>query len=83
MSDKAKGLYRKYRVERLDGSSAQGRKHAECEYFVLDLVHDEFATKALISYAIACSEKYPKLAVDLRARVRKIAEERGGKIGFV
>ena len=83
MSDKAKGLYRKYTVERLDGSSALGGKHADCDYFVLDLIHDEFAHKALIAYALACGQKYPRLAADLRKRARLIAEARGGKNGFV
>jgi len=39
MSDDSKrGLYRKYAVERLH--DPLGRHHA-CDYFVLDLVHDE------------------------------------------
>lgn len=35
-------LYRKYEVCRTDGSSAPGRKHARCAYFVLDLHHDRY-----------------------------------------
>lgn len=68
MSDENRGLYRKYRIERTDGSSAPGGKHERCEYFVLDLVHDEFAFPALLAYADACAGKYPELAADLRRR---------------
>ena len=59
------GLYSKYRVERSDGTSRHGQKHAMCEYFVLDLTHDPFAKKALQAYAKACEDEYPILAGDL------------------
>lgn len=65
IADQKKGLYRKYRVERLDGSSGPGGKHEHCEYFVLDLVHDKFAQPALRAYASACAAEYPALAADL------------------
>lgn len=68
-TDKERGLYRKYKVERLDGSSEPGRKHEKCDYFVLDLTHDPFATPALAAYATACEEEYPELAADLRRKV--------------
>jgi hypothetical protein len=61
-----RGLFRKYNVERTDGSSAPGGKHHGCEYFVLDLSHDPFAPPALRAYAAACAAEYPALAADLR-----------------
>ena len=60
------GLYRKYQVERLDGSSEPGGKHAQCEYFVLDLEHDPHARAALDAYADSCARTHPRLADDLR-----------------
>lgn len=60
-----RGIHQKYRVERTDGSSKPGGKHAECAYFVLDLEHDPFAIPALRAYAEACRERYPILAFDL------------------
>jgi hypothetical protein len=67
-SDKSRGLYRKFNVERTDGTSAQGAKHHGCEYFVLDTTHDKFAAAALAAYANACEREYPLLAADLRSR---------------
>lgn len=65
MSDHEKGLYRKYDIRRTDGSSAPGRKHDGCPYFVLDITHDEFAIPALRAYADACRTTHPDLAADL------------------
>lgn len=65
MSEEQRGLYRKYRVTRTDGSSESGGKHERCAYFVLDLEHDEFAAAALKAYAKACQETYPDLAADI------------------
>ena len=65
MSDKERGLYGKYQVVRLDGSSAEGRKHENCDYFVLDLSHDPHAMPALQAYAESCHEDYPGLSDDL------------------
>ncbi len=59
------GLYRKYKVERLDGSGEPGRKHEACEYFILDLDHDPFALPAILAYAQACRLTHPVLAADL------------------
>lgn len=64
-NDQSRGLYRKYRVERLDGSGAPERKHEACEYFVLDLEHDPHARAALDAYADSCKDSYPALAADL------------------
>ncbi len=62
-------MYEKFHVERTDGSSEAGGKHEQCDYFVLDLVHDKFAMDALRAYATACESKYPELARDLRIRL--------------
>ena len=66
--DKGRGLYQKFHVARLDGSSGPGGKHDGCDYFVLDLTHDPFALAAVIEYARACCAEYPKLAADLYIR---------------
>lgn len=64
-NDRVRGLYRKYEVRRVDGSSEPGGKHAACEYFVLDLTHDPHANAALLAYVESCEQEYPKLAQDL------------------
>jgi hypothetical protein len=64
------GLYRKFRVERTDGGSAPGAKHENCQYFVLDATHDQFAIPALTAYRDACSQKFPKLAEDIDRLLR-------------
>lgn len=56
------GLYRKFRVERVDG------KHPDCEYFVLDIDHDPHAKVALHSYVLSVESTHPQLAADMRAR---------------
>lgn len=61
------GVYRKFKVERVDGSSAVGGKRHFCAYFVLDWQHDPFAIPAARAYADACESQYPALAEDLRA----------------
>ncbi len=63
--DKKHGLYRKYRVQRLGDRE---KKHRDCEYYVLDLVHDRHAPAALDAYAGSCAAEYPQLAKDLRAK---------------
>lgn len=70
-SDRERGLYAKYRVERTDGSSAPGGKHERCEYFVLDVTHDPFAVDALKAYSNACLEDYPNLALDLLKMIKR------------
>lgn len=67
--DRGKGLYPKVEVRRLDGSSRPGGKHADCEWFALDMTHDPYAVPALLAYAEACVDRYPKLAVDLARKV--------------
>jgi hypothetical protein len=63
--DKEIGLYRKFNVSRVDGSSEPGGKHENCSYFVLDLYHDKFSIPALRAYAKACQVEYPELAKDI------------------
>lgn len=65
MGDKSRGIYAKYRVTRTDGKSEPGQKHADCDYFVLDLDHDPHAKAALKAYADSCRAEYPLLADDL------------------
>lgn len=62
------GLFHKFNVERVDGTSAPGQKHDGCDYFVLDLTHDPHALPALRAYAQSCRADYPKLADDLDAK---------------
>ena len=71
MSDNTKrGLYDKFKVERTDGKSAPGEKHHDCEYFVLDMDHDEHARAAIAGYvqSLEDAEEFPQLAADLRYR---------------
>lgn len=65
--DPNRGIYRKYKVTRTDGSSRKGKKHERCSYFVLDLDHDPFAAAALKAYAEACRETHPQLAREIEA----------------
>lgn len=75
--DKTKrGLYDKFLVMRTDGKSSPGEKHADCEYFVLDLDHDPHARAALQAYESSCRNAYPVLAADL---VNKLATKRFGR----
>ena len=69
-TDHERGLYGKYHVERVDGSSEPGGKHEHCNYFVLDLTHDKHALPALEAYALSCQDEYPLLAQDLMALAR-------------
>lgn len=62
------GIYRKFVVERVDGSSGPGGKHERCDYFVLDWAHGKFAPAAALAYAATCESEYPALAADLRTR---------------
>lgn len=65
-ADEQLGVYRKYNVERTDGSSKPGGKHEDCRYYVLDLDHDPHAYPALMAYIESCQEQFPGLAADLR-----------------
>ncbi len=65
------GIYQKFKIERVDGSSGPDGKHEHCTYFVLDWKHDRYAVPAARAYAIACEKRYPALAEDLRARANE------------
>lgn len=67
MSQRDRGLYEKFYVERTDGGHKPGEKHEGCNYFVLDLTHDPHAIPALRAYAESCAAEYPLLAADLGA----------------
>lgn len=67
MSDQ-RGWHEKFHVTRRDGESAPGGKHRDCEYFVLDLTHDEAAIRALAAYAVAVHKAKPALSVDIASR---------------
>ena len=76
MTNKKRGLFRKFNVSRIDGSDVSGEKHDGCEYFVLDLTHDPFAHAALLAYADRASEAgYTKLSEDLYNRAEEIPYE--------
>lgn len=70
-----RGLYSKFKVSRVDGSSRKGRKHAKCSYFVLDLDHDPLAVPALEAYAGAARKAgFIQLAEDLERWIKKAKE---------
>lgn len=62
-SEATEGLHRKYSVRRLNDDAG---KHHECEFFVLDWLHDKFAVPAMRAYADACEVEFPVLADELR-----------------
>lgn len=68
------GLFRKFEVRRVDGSDGPGGKHEGCEYFVLDMDHDQHAPAALIAYAHACKDTHPQLSAELMEQFGKPAE---------
>jgi hypothetical protein len=73
-SNKEQGLFRKYDVRRTDGSDKPGGKHENCNYFVLDLVHDKAAHVALAAYAYAIEKEYPLLAADIWQQLYELWE---------
>lgn len=64
----SQGLFHKFLVKRLDGKDQPGAKHEGCDYFVIDVTHDEYAKEALRAYAAACEQKYPGLSAGMRER---------------
>ena len=74
--DSERGLYRKYLVERTDGSSGPGGKHERCDYFVLDLAHDAHAVAALATYADSCESDFPALYDDLQDKLARMYRSR-------
>ena len=70
--DRGRGLYKKFLPpERVDGESAPGGNHDGCDYFILDLTHDDFAIPAMHAYALACAKTYPRLSEDLMQKVKE------------
>lgn len=67
------GLFRKFDVRRTDGSDQPGGKHHGCDYFVIDVTHDQHAAAALTAYADAVAATHPMLAADMRARYARAA----------
>jgi hypothetical protein len=68
MPAEQQGVFRKFVVQRVDGSDLPGGKHHGCAYFVLDMDHDAHAPAALRAYADACRGTQPPQAADQRAR---------------
>lgn len=62
------GLFAKFNVIRNDGSDQPGGKHHGCDYFVLDVTHDQYAKDALSAYAAACKSTHPDLSADMLNR---------------
>ena len=71
-SDRKRGLYEKYYVERRHDDAG---KHKDCQFFVLDLDHDKHAIPALKAYAESCRAEYPALARDLGALINDMKEQ--------
>ena len=72
MSDRSRGLYQKYLVKRRHDPEG---KHDDCDFFVLDLVHDKHARPALLAYADSAErDGYQALARDLRERAESMPE---------
>ena len=69
--DKQRGLYNKFTVTRIDGTSEPYKKHYNCRYFVLDLTHDKHAIPAIDAYQKSCGKEYRQLAEDLRAWLKR------------
>ena len=73
-SAEQQGLFRKFIVQRVDGSDAIGGKHHGCEYFVLDMDHDVHAPAAIQAYAESCKDTHPELSADLITRLLVLAQ---------
>lgn len=64
-------LLNKFKVTRRDGQHRKGKKHSQCQYFVLDLTHDPYAISALKEYIAHCAKTHPELARDIFERFIK------------
>lgn len=62
------GMLNKFIVRRCDGADKYGQKHHDCDYFVLDVTHDQHAKAALRAYAMACRRTHPFLSADMVER---------------
>ena len=56
-----KGLYKKYIIQKSDGSKID----PDAKYFVLRVDTDKHAKKALLAYVNSVKEENPKLARDM------------------
>lgn len=65
MAADKRGLYSKYKISRNDGQDHPGKKHENCELFVLDLTHDRHARRAAWEYATLCRHDRPNLSQQL------------------
>ncbi len=63
-----KGLYGKYRIEKVDGTPVDPR----AVYFTMRLDTDRHARVAIWAYIESCREDEPDLARDLEKVLRKI-----------
>lgn len=79
MNDREKGIYEKFRVERVD-PEAQAR-HSNCFHFVLDLECDRYAAAATKAYAEACAGERPQLAMELMDRAEHWREQTTEPLG--
>lgn len=61
MPEQSKGLYNKYKVERIDGKP--GREN--CQYFVVDVCHDPYGPAAVRAYIDALPDDFAQLKADL------------------
>lgn len=66
-----KGIYGKYRVEKMDGSPVDPK----AVYFTLRLDTDPWARRAMREYARVCEEEQPELARDIWRLLRKWGED--------
>lgn len=73
-----RGIYKKFRVSRVDRKDRPGQKHHGCHYFVLDMDHDIHALAALSAYAASCRKEYPLLARDLQVEVAEMSRRFAG-----
>lgn len=76
------GVYRKYRVERVDGRDKPGGDKANARYFVLDYVNDPHAMKALRAYIDSVWGDNPQLGLDLLGEVADVRLAEMGARGF-
>ncbi len=73
---KERGLFARYAIRRLDGSTNKGGKHNKCDYFVLDITHDPHAVPAIFSYARSAeADGYKQLAADLYGKIQPFIQK--------
>lgn len=66
-------IFGKYNISRADGRDAENEKHANCEYFVIDLNHDvTHGRAAILAYAHSIKLTDPALAHALEEQASKM-----------